>query len=469
MDLLFLSRLQFGLTIAFHYIYPPMSIGLGLILVVMEALWLRTGRELYHRMAHFWTKIFGLTFALGVATGIVMEFQFGTNWASYSRFVGDVFGSALAAEGIFAFFLESGFLAVLLFGWDKVSRRMHFVATCAVAFGATFSALWIVVANSWQQTPAGSHIVGEGVSARAEVTDFWAVVFNPSSMDRLSHMLCGAWQAGAFLVLSVSAYYLLRRRHEEFARASIKIAIVVAGLASMLQLVTGHGSAVTVAKYQPAKLAAYEAHYPESAPGTLWLFGLPDTEGERVRFGLGLPGMLSFLIHGNTTTPVPGLRAFPPQDRPPVKVVFQSYHVMVVLGMALIGISLLGLLGWWRGFLFRSRWLLWAFVFAVLGPQFANQLGWLSAEVGRQPWIVYGLLRTPDGLSRVVTAGMVLTSLILFTLVYLLLLVLFLFLLDRKIKHGPDDLVHGTDGPRDPGRGTAGPNDLESGTGGHRA
>lgn len=448
MDLLFLSRLQFGLTIAFHYVFPPMSIGLGMILVVMEALWLRTGRELYHRMARFWVKVFGLIFAIGVATGIVMEFQFGTNWASYSRFVGDVFGSALAAEGIFAFFLESGFLAVLLFGWDKVSKRMHFFATCAVAFGATFSAVWIVVANSWQQTPAGFHIVGEGAAARAEVTDFWAVVFNPSSMDRLSHVLCGAWQAGAFLVLSVSAYYLLRRRHEEFARASMKIGLVVAVAASLLQLVTGHGSAVTVAKYQPAKLAAYEAHYPKSAPGTLWLFGVPDNEGERVRFGLGLPGMLSFLVHGDTKAPVAGLRAFPPQDRPPVGVVFQSYHLMVAIGMALIGVCLLGLLGWWRGFLFRTRWLLWAFVFAVVGPQFANQLGWLSAEVGRQPWIVYGLLRTQDGLSRVVTAGMVLTSLVLFSLIYLLLLVLFLFLLDRKIRQGPDEPQSETGGHR---------------------
>jgi cytochrome d ubiquinol oxidase subunit I len=228
----------------------------------------------------------------------------------------------------------------------------------------------------------------------------------------------------------------------------MKIALVVAGLASILQLVTGHGSAVTVAKYQPAKLAAYEAHYPESAPATLWFFGLPDTQKERVRFGIGLPGMLSYLVHGNAAAPVTGLRAFPPGDRPPVAVVFQSYHLMVAIGMALIGVSLLGLVGWWRGFLFRSRWLLWTFVFLVLGPQFANQLGWLSAEVGRQPWIVYGLLRTPDGLSRVVTAGMVLTSLILFSLIYLLLFVLFLFLLDRKIKHGPESLEPESGGQR---------------------
>ena len=198
MDVLTLSRIQFTLTISFHYIYPPLSIGLGVMLVIMEGLWLKTRKPIYHQMARFWTKVFALTFAIGVATGIVMEFEFGTNWATYSRYVGDVFGSALAAEGIFAFFLESGFLAVLLFGWDKVGRKMHFFATCMVCLGAHFSAIWIVVANSWMQTPAGFHIVGEGMKARAEITDFWAMVFNPSSMDRLFHTLCGAWQAGAF-------------------------------------------------------------------------------------------------------------------------------------------------------------------------------------------------------------------------------------------------------------------------------
>jgi cytochrome bd ubiquinol oxidase subunit I len=440
MNLLLLSRLQFALTVSFHYIYPPMSIGLALILVIVEGTYLRTRNPLYHRMTRFWVKVFGLTFAIGVATGIVMEFQFGTNWSVYSRFVGDVFGSALAAEGIFAFFLESGFLAVLLFGWDKVSPRMHFISTCLVAFGATFSAIWIVVANSWQQTPVGFHIVGQGSAARAEITDFWAVVFSPSSIDRLSHVLMGAWQAGAFLVISVSAYYLLKRRHRDFAQASMKIALLVAGLASVLQLVTGHDSGVGVAATQPAKLAAFEAHYEESAPAKLYLFGSVNEKTERVQAGLGFPGLLSFLVYGDAHRPLTGLRAFPPQDRPPVRLVFQSYHLMIMIGMTLIALSLLGLLLWWRGRLFQARWLLWIYVFAVLGPQFANQLGWMSAEVGRQPWIVYGLLRTSDGLSRVVSAPMVLTSLILFTLVYLLLLVLFLYLLDQKIRHGPEDL-----------------------------
>ncbi|MEI9961457.1 MAG: cytochrome ubiquinol oxidase subunit I, partial [Limisphaerales bacterium] len=223
------------------------------MLVIMEAAWLKTRKPIYHQMARFWTKVFALTFAIGVATGIVMEFEFGTNWATYSRFVGDVFGSALAAEGIFAFFLESGFLAVLLFGWDKVGRKLHFFSTCMVCLGAHFSAVWIIVANSWMQTPTGYHIVGEGMTARAEVTDFWQVVFNPSMVDRLTHTICGAWQAGAFLVISVSAWYLLKKKHQEFARASLKVGLTVALIASLLQAVTGHTSAQGVAKNQPAK------------------------------------------------------------------------------------------------------------------------------------------------------------------------------------------------------------------------
>ncbi len=438
MDLLFLSRLQFGLTIGFHYIYPPMNIGLAVILVIMEAFWLRTGNSLYHRITHFWVKVFGLTFAVGVASGIVMEFQFGTNWSTYSRFVGDVFGSALAAEGIFAFFLESGFLGVLLFGWNRVSRRMHFVSTCLVAFGAIFSSIWIVVANSWQQTPAGFHVVQTPVGPRAEVTDFWAVVFNPSTLDRLSHVLGGALLAGATLVLSVSAFYLLRNRHRDFARASIKIALVVLAVGSLLQLATGDRNGVMVARHQPAKLAALEAHFPASAPAGLYLFGWVNEKAGTVT-GPHVPGLLSWLVTGRTDAPLPGLASFPPGDLPPVQIVFQAYHVMVALGMILIALALAGLILWWRKALFNFRPFLWILVFSVLAPQLANQLGWMSAEIGRQPWIVYGLLRTSQGLSRVVSAGAVLTSLILFSLVYLLLFVLFLFLLDRKIRHGPEE------------------------------
>jgi len=444
MEALFLARLQFALTIAFHYIFPPMSIGLGLILVIMEGAYLRTGDALYHRMTRFWVKVFGLIFAIGVATGIVMEFQFGTNWSAYSRYVGDIFGSALAAEGIFAFFLESGFLAILLFGWDKVSKRMHFLATVLVCFGAHFSAVWIIVANSWQQTPAGYHIVKHGTQMRAELTDFWAAVFNPSTLDRLSHTVMGAWQGGAFLVLSVSAYYLLKKKHEDFARASMKIALVVAVAASLLQLVTGHSSADGIAHNQPAKLAAFEGHYEASAPAAMYLVGWVDDENERVS-GIKIDGLLSYLVHWDTHTPITGLRAFARQDRPPVNLVFQSYHLMVTIGMGLIGLSLLGLLYWWRGKLFSTRWLLKLFAVAVLGPQVANQVGWLSAEVGRQPWIVQGLLRTTDAVSPKVSSGEIWASLIIFGLVYVLLFAVFVYLLDHKIKHGPvfDDAREG--------------------------
>ena len=438
MDVEILARLQFAFTIAFHYIYPPLSIGLGVLLVFMEGMYLKTKNEVYQRMTKFWVKIFALTFAIGVATGIVMEFEFGTNWATYSRYVGDIFGSALAAEGIFAFFLESGFLAILVFGWNKVGPKVHFLSTVMVSLGSMMSAVWIVVANSWQQTPAGFHIVGEGLNARAEVTDFWEMVFNPSSMERLSHVLSGAWLAGAFLVLSVSAYYIIKNKHVELSKRSLRIALFFAVFASLFQLFTGHQSAMGVSENQPAKLAAFEAHFDSSAVAPLYLFGWVDEEAQEVKFGIEIPEMLSFLIAGDTEYEVTGLNAFKPEDRPPVNIVFQTYHLMVAIGMGLIGISLLGLFLLWRKKLFESKWFLVILVFSVLLPQAANQLGWISAEVGRQPWIVYGLLRTSDALSKAVSADQVLFSLIMFFLIYALLFVLFLYLLNEKIKKGPE-------------------------------
>ncbi len=440
MDVEILSRIQFAFTIAFHYIYPPLSIGIAIILVIMEGMYLKTKDKFFENMTKFWVKVFALTFAIGVATGIVMEFEFGTNWATYSRFVGDVFGSALAAEGIFAFFLESGFLAVLVFGWDKVGPKMHFFSTIMVSLGSMFSAVWIVVANSWQQTPAGFHVVGEGINARAEITDFWAMVFNPSSVDRLFHVLSGCWLAGAFLIISVSAYYLLRDRHIRFAKASIKIALIVVMIASLFQLFTGHRSAVGVHENQPAKLAAMEAVFDDQTNAPLYLFGWVDDDNHKVNFGVALPGMLSYLIGFDTNTKVTGLNSFKEEDRPPVNIVFQAYHLMVAIGFTLIAISLLGIFFWWRGTLFKPRWMLWIFVFSVLLPQIANQIGWITAEVGRQPWIVYGLLRTSEGLSKAVEAGQVLFSLILFMLIYLGLFILFIYLLNEKIKHGPEDV-----------------------------
>jgi cytochrome d ubiquinol oxidase subunit I len=439
MDVEILARIQFAFTIAFHYIYPPLSIGIGLIMVIMEGLYLKTGNKDYEILTRFWLKIFAITFGIGVATGIIMEFEFGTNWAVYSRYVGDIFGSALAAEGLFAFGLESTFLGVLLFGWNRVSPKVHFISAIGVFLGSMFSAVWIVVANSWQQTPAGYHIVGEGFNARAEVTDFWAMVFNPSSVDRIIHVWQGAFLAGAFLVLSVHAYYIRKGRYLEISKKAFKIALVVATIVSFSQLLSGHSSADGVAVNQPAKLAAMEGHYEKSAPADLYLFGWVDNENQKVT-GLGLPGGLSFLVHQDFQAPITGLNAFPEEDRPgQVNAVFQFYHIMISIGMFLIALTFYASFLWWKGKLFDNKWLMWIFSFSVILPQIANQTGWFAAEMGRQPWIVYGHLRTSQGFSQEVSANQIIFSLIMFTVIYSLLLVLFLYSLNKKIKHGPYD------------------------------
>lgn len=439
MDVEILARIQFAFTVAFHYIYPPLSIGLGLLLVIFEGMFIKTGKEVYEKLTRFWIKVFALTFGIGVATGIVMEFEFGTNWATYSKYVGDVFGSALAAEGIFAFALESGFLGILLFGWNRVKPWVHMVSTVGVFLGSMFSAVWIVVANSWQQTPAGYHIVGEGMSARAEITDFWAMVFNPSSMDRLTHVWIGAFLAGAFLVLSVHAYYIVKGRYVELSKKAFRIALIIATIFSLGQLVSGHQSADGVAENQPAKLAAMEGHFEKEAPADLYLFGWVDKKSQKVR-GIKVPGGLSFLVHQDFSAPIKGMNAIPEDERPgQINAVFQFYHLMVAIGMFLIALTLYASFMMWRKKLFEKKWLLIVFVFAVLLPQIANQIGWYTAEMGRQPWVVYGHLKTSDALSQAVTANQVLFSLILFFIIYFILLLLFLYLLNKKIVHGPYD------------------------------
>jgi cytochrome d ubiquinol oxidase subunit I len=474
-DAVLLSRLQFALTIAFHYIFPPLTIGMGVVLVWLEGAYLRTRKPIYHAAARFWTRIFALNFAIGVATGIVMEFQFGTNWAAYSRFVGDVFGSALAAEGIFAFFLESGFLAVLVFGWNRVGPRMHFFATLMVALGGIFSSIWIVVANSWQQTPAGHHIVpvlrdgapvmrDGAVVMRAEIVDFWAMVFNPSTVHRLLHVWIAAFILGAFFIMSISAWYLLRRRHREFAQRSFDGALLLATLSSLAALVSGHFQAETVYEHQPAKLAAFEGHF-ETGPADLNLLGIPDADRQTVRYGVGIPGGLSMLLHADPKAPVVGLDRFAPEDRPPVGLSFFSYHVMVALGMFFIAVTLLASFLRWRGILYDQRWLLWIFVFAVVLPLAANELGWVAAEVGRQPWIVHPPvewttggdlvvgpdgtveydesqgLRTSQAVSPNVRSSQILGSLVGFGLIYLALGAVWIFVLDRKIRQGPGEVA----------------------------
>jgi cytochrome d ubiquinol oxidase subunit I len=478
MDVVLLSRIQFALTIMFHYLFPPLTIGMGMVLVYLEGMYLKTREPIYETAARFWTKIFALNFAVGVATGIVMEFEFGTNWAVYSRFVGDVFGSALAAEGIFAFFLESGFLAVLVFGWDRVGPRMHFFSTLMVALGSIFSSIWIVVANSWQQTPAGYHLVAVGRGGanllRAEITDFWALVFNPSTVQRLVHVWLGAFVLGAFFIMSISAWYILTRRHESFARRSFSGALLLGTLASLGILVSGHQQARAVYHHQPAKLAAFEAHF-TTGRGDLSIFGLPDPHARIIRGNVAIPGGLSFLLFDNFKEPVLGLDRIRPEDRPPVLVPFFSYRTMVALGVGFVVLTLLATALHRRGRLFETRWLLWVFVFAVVGAVVANQAGWTAAEVGRQPWVVQppvvrgangepaldadGYVRyqtatvtNPDGTTREVTAGLktadavsetvtgreVLTSIILFGLIYLALGALWVYVLHNKIVAGPE-------------------------------
>ncbi|MCP4053084.1 cytochrome ubiquinol oxidase subunit I [Mesoflavibacter zeaxanthinifaciens] len=439
MDVEILARIQFAFTVAFHYIYPPLSIGIGLIMVIFEGLYLKTGKKEYEILTRFWLKIFAITFGIGVATGIIMEFEFGTNWSVYSKYVGDIFGSALAAEGLFAFGLESTFLGILIFGWNRVSPKVHFISTIGVFLGSMFSAVWIVVANSWQQTPAGYHIVGEGLNARAEVTDFWAMVFNPSSVDRIIHVWQGAFLAGAFMILSVHAYYLLKGRYVEVSKKAFKIALSVATIISLTQLVSGHSSADGVAVNQPAKLAAMEGHYETSAAADLYLFGWVDQASKTVT-GIGIPGGLSFLVHQDFNEPIAGLNAFPEDEIPTqVNAVFQFYHIMISIGMFFIGLTLYASYLWWRGKLFDKKWLLKIFAFSVLLPQIANQAGWFAAEMGRQPWVVYGHLKTSQAFSQEVSANQILFSLILFFVVYAILFLLFLYSLNKKIKHGPYD------------------------------
>lgn len=437
MDPVLLSRIQFGLNVSFHYLFPPLSIGLGLMLVFMEGAYLWTKNPIYEKMAHFWVKIFALIFAVGVASGLVQVFGFGTNWAAFSRFVGNVFGSILGAEGIFAFFLESGFLGVLLFGWHRVGPKMHFFSTIMVAVGAHFSALWIVIANSWMQTPQGFAVVGEGAERHAVITNFWQVLNNPSALNRITHVLIAAWLTGAFLVLSVSAYYLLKKKHIDFASRCFKISLCVATVGVILQFFSGDSTGREVAREQPIKLAAFEGVFKTETPTSMWVGGVVNTEERKVS-GIPIPGLLSFLVYRNFKQAVPGLDQYPEELWPKVAIVFQTYHAMIALWGVMVLAVIFGLIAWKRKKILQSKWTLRFLVISVLFPEMANQFGWDSAEMGRQPWIVHGQLLTKDGISPNIVAGQVLTSLILFSLIYLLLFIMFIYLMNRKIQHGPD-------------------------------
>ena len=435
MDVVLLARIQFALTVGFHFLFPPLTIGLAWLLVAIEWRGWRSGDATWVRMGKFFGKLLALTFAVGVATGIVMEFQFGTNWATYSKFVGDIFGAPLAAEGVLAFFLESGFLGLYLFGRGRVSKGVHWFSILMVAVGSVISAFWILVANSWQQTPAG-YVLREG---RAELISFWAAVFNPSTLPRFLHTVDAALISGAFLVAGVAAYRLLKDHQDELARRAARLAIVVGLVASVAETFPfGHVHARQVARTQPAKFAAIEGLYTSTSAAPMVLFAYPVTPPPELKAKIEIRGVLSWLAFGDINTRIRGIDEFPPGDRPPLWLTFVSFHNMVVLGLYFIAAMAWGAWLLRRGRLWDSRRYLTLLVISIPLPLAACQLGWMAAEVGRQPWIVYGLLRTSDAVSPAVPAGDVLFSICLFGLLYLLLGALFIYLLVREIRHGPE-------------------------------
>lgn len=438
MNVEILSRIQFAFTITFHYIYPPLSIGLSLALILMEGMFLKTKNPLWEKLVKFWLKVFAMTFALGVATGIPMMFSLGTNWARYSRFVSDVSGSIIGAEGMFAFLIEAGFLGVLLFGWNKVSPKVHFLSTILVSLGAHFSAIWIVSFNSWMQTPAGYKLttLADGTEV-AEVAKWGEVFFNPSNLSHITHVLLGAWMAGSFLIISVAAYYLLKKRHQPFAISSMKVGVLIAATTTLLQLVSADNLARKVARYNPEKFAAFEGVYKTEPHTPAYVLGWVDSEKKQVH-GLSIPGLLSFMTYRNTETPVRGLDQFPEDQQPNVPVVFQLYHLMIMMWGAMVAAAAIAAYYWWKkNWAMRPIFLKYLTLTAIF-PQIANIAGWYSACMGRQPYVVYKLLKTKDAFSPIISSGQVLGSLIMFVIMYLLFFVLFLVLLDKKIKNGPD-------------------------------
>ncbi|GFM36543.1 cytochrome ubiquinol oxidase subunit I [Desulfovibrio psychrotolerans] len=431
MDVVLLSRLQFAITVFFHFIFVPLTLGLSVMLAVMETMYVRTGNEMYKRMVKFWGKLFIINFTLGVVTGITLEFQFGTNWSRYSEYVGDIFGSLLAIEATAAFFLESTFLAVWWFGWEKVSKRVHLFAIWMVAIASNLSALFIIVANGFMQNPVG-YVIRNG---RAELENFFEVLFNPYSLGQYPHTVIASWMLAGFFVMGVSAWHLLRKNEEEFFNKSFKYGTVTALVCSIVVAISGHHQGNVVAELQPAKLAAMESHWETRTNAPMYLLVLPDekNEGNAVQ-ALGIPSVLSILAFNDPNAEVKGLLDFPKEDRPPVLITFASFRVMVALGTLF---PLLAGAAWlWRKRIQEKPWLLRALMYNIPLPYVAIMLGWTVAEVGRQPWIVYGMMRTTDAVSPV-DASSVMVSIIAFIVVYSGLGLLDIYLLRKFALKGP--------------------------------
>jgi len=440
MDVLSLSRLQFAVTAAFHFLFVPLTLGLSLLVAFMETRYLRTGDTLYLKMTKFWGKLFLINFVLGVVTGITLEFQFGMNWAEFSRYVGDIFGAPLAIEATAAFFLESTFIGLWVFGWNRVSPKAHALSIWLVAIATNLSALWILLANGWMQRPVG-YILRNG---RAEMTDFGALVGNRFAWVTFAHTVLSGYVLAAFFVMGVSAYHLLRKNEVPLFRSSFRLAAAFGLVSTVLVAVSGDLNAVQVAKYQPAKLAAMESFWETRSGAPFTLFVWPDSRNEKNAFEfLPVPGGLSLMAFHRRDAEVKGLAAFPRDERPPVLPVFLSFRLMVGLGLLMILLVLIGWLKGVRGRLERSPGYLKVMLFSIPLSYIAIQVGWLVTEVGRQPWIVYGVMKTSAGVSASLLPGQVVVSLIGFTLVYGLLAVVDVYLLVKYSRRGPDDDLSG--------------------------
>ncbi|MBU5637751.1 cytochrome ubiquinol oxidase subunit I [Geomonas sp. Red69] len=436
MDVLTLSRLQFAITSMFHFIFVPLTLGLSVLVAMMETRYVLSGNEMYKRMAKFWGKLFLINFALGVVTGITMEFQFGMNWAEYSRYVGDIFGAPLAIEATVAFFMESVFIGVWAFGWDKVSKRFHAVSIWLVALATNLSGLWILLANGWMQHPVG-YVLRNG---RAEMVDFMALVTNPFGLLKFGHQIVSGYTVAGFFVMGISAYHLLKARNREFFRASFGMAAVFALVASIMVGVIGDFHAADVAKTQPAKFAAMEAVWNSCNNAPMHLIAFPDEKNEcNLVSALPVPGLLSFLAFHDTNAQIRGITSFPKDERPPVLPVFLSFRLMVGLGTLFIILSAAGLFLSKNGLLEKYPMFLKLLVLCIPLPYIANQLGWLVSEVGRQPWIVYGIMKTSDAVSKSLELSQVIGSLLGFTLLYGLLGFVDIYLLAKFARKGPEE------------------------------
>jgi cytochrome d ubiquinol oxidase subunit I len=443
LDVVVLSRLQFAFTISFHILFPALTIGLSAFLVLIEARWLRSGEVIYKRLYEFWVRLFALSFGMGVVSGIVLEYEFGTNWGNFSRIVGPVLGPLMAYEVLTAFFMEAGFLGVMLFGWDKVGPRLHFLATCLVAGGTLVSAFWILSANSWMQTPQGAHFDGAHF-----VPDSWAaIIFNPSFPYRFAHMVAAAYLASALLIAGISAIHLLLGKHTLAARRSYSIALWAILILAPLQIFIGDQHGLNVLEHQPAKVAAMEANWERQSGAPIIFFAIPDSEKETNHFEIGIPGIASLILTHQMDGIVPGLKDVPREDRPPVGIVFWGFRVMVGLGLVFLLIGVWSAVARWRDRLDTDKWLMRLAAISTPAGLVAILAGWYVAEVGRQPFTVYGILRTTDSISPAVTGSAVLTSLTIFMIVYGGLLGAYLYYFAKLVRIGPKPFEHGEADP----------------------